>query len=294
MRTPGDDEELAAGFLYGEGLIDGAPEVGLTEDLAANVDRGRRTAAARAAGDAALLHDLVVRRLRQGGARGGRGARARRCESGPADRARRCSRRCRTACASPHSTGPAGCTRPACSPPAGELAARARGRRAPQRDGQGDRPRAARRAAAAAATACCASAAACRSSSSRRPRVAGAPILVGVGAPTSLAVELAADRGLTLAGFARGGQRQRLHAPRARGVGLAPFVRIASDLRWPRQSGSATWAGAPSRQTCGRLGAAAAKGNCRTGPVPWADRALSRPQPSPIAPGRPSARRPHR
>jgi FdhD protein len=34
--------------------------------------------------------------------------------------------------------------------------------------------------------------------------VAGAPILVGVGAPTSLAVQAAADRGLTLVGFARG------------------------------------------------------------------------------------------
>src|SRR5271154_5558579 len=37
MRTPGNDEELALGFLYGEGLIDGPREVGLTEDLAANI-----------------------------------------------------------------------------------------------------------------------------------------------------------------------------------------------------------------------------------------------------------------
>lgn len=38
----------------------------------------------------------------------------------------------------------------------------------------------------------------------QKAAVAGAPILVGVGAPTSLAVELAVERGMTLAAFARG------------------------------------------------------------------------------------------
>ncbi len=51
----------------------------------------------------------------------------------------------------------------------------------------------------------------------QKAAVAGAPILVGVGAPSSLAIELAAERGMTLCGFAR---RERVnvytHAERIR------------------------------------------------------------------------------
>jgi len=200
MRTPGHDEELALGFLYGEGLIDGPRKVGLTEDLAANIvevegpllrDPGVRrfytTSSCGVCGKGALEEIAVYApSLREGPVV------ARELLAGLPERLRQPSFE-RTG--GVHATG--------LFTAAGELLIVREdvGRHnamdkvigAALRDGG----------VPLSESILCVSGR-LAFELVQKAAVAGAPILVGVGAPTSLAIELAAERNMTLAGFARG------------------------------------------------------------------------------------------
>jgi FdhD protein len=202
MRTPGHDEELALGFLYGEGLIDGPREAGLTDDFANNTidvtgpiarDPGVRrfytTSSCGVCGKGALEEVAVLSapvsadpvipralaaelpdRLDQPGFRRTGGL---------------------------HATG--------LFEPGGELLyTREDVGRHNAMDKVVGRALLDGRVPLSGRVLCVSG----RLSFElvQKAAVAGAPILIGVGAPSSLAIELAEDRGLTLCGFARRGK----------------------------------------------------------------------------------------
>jgi FdhD protein len=201
MRTPGHDEELALGFLYGEGLIDGPRAAGLTDDFAANV--------VEVAGP--LLRDVSRRRFYTTSSCGvcGKGALEEVAVRSPALSPGPQVRRSFVAelpshleqptfkhTGGLHATGlfEADGTLLVTREDVGRHNAMDKVIGRALLDGRvplGDRL-------------LCVSG---RLSFElvQKAAVAGAPMLVGVGAPSSIAVSLADERGLTLCGFARGG-----------------------------------------------------------------------------------------
>jgi FdhD protein len=211
MRTPGHDEELAVGFLYGEGLIDGPRAAGPTDDLAANIVEV----------DGPLTRRPATRRFYTTSSCGvcGKGAleevevHAAPLPAGDADRLR--IDRLLLASLPDHLRQPefartGGLHATGLFTPGGRLVVSREdvGRHNAMDKvigwalGQGLVP--------LHDHVLCVSG---RLSFElvQKAAVAGAPVLVGVGAPTSLAVELAEARGLTLAGFARG-ERVNIYA----------------------------------------------------------------------------------
>jgi FdhD protein len=201
MRTPGHDEELALGFLYGEGLIDAPAPAGPPPDLEANTvevdaqlrsDPGRRrfytTSSCGVCGKGALEEVAVHAPALPDGPRIARALLA--------DLPERLRQPAFEATGGLHATG-------LFDAAGGLLVVREDVGRHNAMDKVVGRALLDGRLPLHGHVLCVSG----RLSFElvQKAAVAGAPILVGVGAPSSLAVELAADRNMTLCGFARGG-----------------------------------------------------------------------------------------
>ncbi len=202
MRTPGNDEELAAGFLYGEALIDEPPELGLTRELAANTIELRGP----------LARPLPVRRFYTSSSCGvcGKGALEEiAVHAGPAAPGPLMSRELLAdlpeRLAQPGFARTGGLHATGLFDERGELIC---AREDVGRHNAMDKVIGWSLLAGRLPLHGCALCVSGRVSFElvQKAARACAPILVGVGAPTSLAVELAVDRGITLCGFARGGR----------------------------------------------------------------------------------------
>jgi FdhD protein len=199
MRTPGDDEELALGFLYGEGLIDRPRPAGPTEDLASNTievsgpllrDPGRRrfytTSSCGVCGKGAIEEVAVHSAALPAGPTIPR--------SLVAELPNRLDQPAFTRTGGLHATG--------LFDPSGELVS---AREDVGRHNAMDKVIGHALLQEMVPLGDCILCVSGRLSFElvQKAAVAGAPMLVGVGAPSSLAISLADERGLTLCGFAR-------------------------------------------------------------------------------------------
>lgn len=202
MRTPGHDEELALGFLRGEGLIEGAREAGPTADLAANTVEvsgplARRPAARRfyTSSSCGVCGKGAIEEVAVHSEPLGDGPRVTRSLLASLPDRLRQPGFARTG--GLHATG--------LFTSAGELVC--------VREDVGRHNAMDKVVGWALLEAMLPLSRSLLCVSGRlsfelvqKALVAGAPVLVGVGAPTSLAIELAAEHGLTLGGFARAGR----------------------------------------------------------------------------------------
>ena len=234
MRTPGHDRELATGFLLGEGLITAFDQIESVHPAGPRFGPGPldqfrprrlppRSPPRSRPPRAQFLHDLQLRRLRQSLARHPRApAPAARSTLRPPSRSPPSSAICPTASAwpKPSSSAPAACTPSASSPRTANPSACARTSGATTPWTRSSAPSFSP-VIPSPPTPSSSSAAAPALSSCKRPLAARIAIFVSVGAPSSLAADLAERAGATLVGFVKpdsfniytGAQRIAARAP---------------------------------------------------------------------------------